>query len=184
MSPTAATVAELTRVLRAQRGLLERLQLSSTSVRLLLAVGESRFLPAASDEVHDLLDALAATEAMRATLATQLAELLGVAHDPAGDTPATPGGREPRLAELLAALPADEAAVLGAQGVALSEAVREAQESGGEGVGLAEMGLRKLLDVIDRATGATSAPERPAYGPSGRGFHPAPPPPVRFDQGV
>jgi hypothetical protein len=157
--------AELTRVLHHEHALLGRLQLATASLRLLLGAGEGRFLATASDEVHDLLDAVAVVEALRAAATADLGAQLGIDHP------------EPSLAAIVQALPPEQAADLRGLGDALRAAMTELGEVGAEGAGLAEAGLGQLRALLDRAE---AEPMRPGYGPVG-GWVAAPLSPVRFD---
>lgn len=76
-----APLSALLGVLRQQDALLERLQLVTTTLRLLLAAGEARHLSVAADEHQELCHALHALDAARAVHAEHLAEVCGAPAD-------------------------------------------------------------------------------------------------------
>lgn len=145
---TAPVSAELLRVLEHERGILGRLQLAMMTVRLLLAAGENRFLSSATDEIHDLLDAVGVTEAMRAAVTADVATRLGI------DDP------EPALSAIVAALPTEEGVELDNLGEALRRAMIELGEVGSEGAEIAVQSIGGIRGTLARLTGAAAGEGR------------------------
>lgn len=74
-------LSALVGLLGEERRLLERLVQKLVSCTLLVESGQSRWLPPASDELHDVEDDLGALETARAMMIADICDLLGFAND-------------------------------------------------------------------------------------------------------
>lgn len=161
---TTEAAIRLCDALRAEADVLERLAMGYTTLELLLAANESRFVSPATDEIHASLDGLGAVETARAVAAAQLAGDLGVPGD------------EPTLRELAAALDEETAGTLMTLGEHVSVLYARAQASAATSSALTTGRLDALRDGMAKVgTG---------YDAGGFGGAPEPVGPVEFDGGA
>ena len=162
-------VAPLVRVLAQQSAIFERLLLSAHGLELLVAAGEARFLATAADETSELLSELTALELARAVASDMAAAHLGLL------------GSDHSLAEIVAAMPDGQGAVLAALGETLRRQAAEYEAVTGSGVtGLIE----QRLDQLDAALDRVERGEIFVDGYSAAGSASAAVPAMRFDVGV
>jgi len=173
--PAQPALAALLSVLEHQRVVLERLQFVATTLRLLLATGDSRFLAPAADEHEALCDRLHTLEAMRAMHAEHVAERCGA--------PISAG-----LSELAAHLGADAAEQLRAAGRELARGIAELAQTQQGASGIAGALSERSAQVVERlswgAPGGYSSNGAAAWTASGSTGTRSAAAPVWVDAGV
>lgn len=161
--------SDLLVVLRRECAVLERHALAVTSLQLLLAVGEPRFVGTAVDEVEALRDAIGGVEVARAVATSRLAEELGL------------DGDDATLDELAAVLPEESAVVLRELGTRARAITERVTATGAVGLALAEQRLAATRGAL---TDVDALAPAPGYDGSGSRALSAALPPVAFDSGA